>query len=204
MKSTSKPFGFVIRHGWSFHAGSLAQLARICRQLSPHVLCDDLGYWSDEPSIPERAREISWIAVGHSYGFATLLEERSGAWHAVIGISPFLAFPHAGLAEMQSAMEREPRATVRAFRRRCASRRPQPLPPDNSVGHRRMLAALERLATLHLDPPKQASLYLHGAHDEILAPLPGALLHPEAGHLLGIDEAPWCGLAIASFLENLF
>ena len=198
-----REFGFVIRHGWSFQAASLDQLARACRRISPHVLLDDLGYWSEAPAIPERRPEIAWIAVGHSYGFATLLEDRSVAWHAVVGLSAFLTFPPAGLAEMRRAMEREPRATVCAFRRRCDCRWPEPLPPDHPVGHRRMLAALERLSTLRLDPPKQPTLYLHGARDEIIAPPPGALLHPEAGHHLGIDEAEWCGLAIASFLESL-
>lgn len=203
MTGTLKSIGFVIRHGWSFQAASLNPLARICRRLSPHVLLDDLGYWSDEPSIPERAPGIAWIAIGHSFGFATLLEDRSVAWHAMIGIGAFLTFPRAGLTEMRRAMEREPRATVRAFRRRCACRRPEPLPPDHPIGHRRMLAALERLGALRLDPPRQPTLYLHGARDEILGPPPGALLHPEAGHDLGIDEAAWCGLAIASFLESL-
>ena len=129
-----KPLGFVLRHGWSFCAQDLHPLAQHLGKISAHILIDDLGYWSDTPQIPERSLEINWIAVGHSYGFASLLREVDTPWVGAVGIGAFIRFPQAGLPEMQQAFARAPLRTIQAFRRRCGLIRPAPLPIPSSEG----------------------------------------------------------------------
>jgi len=194
--------GFVLRHGWSFQAASLDRLARALLNISPHVLTDDLGYWSDAPSLPKRTPTIAWIAVGHSYGFASLLQTDPTPWHAAIGIGAFLTFPHHGLAALQQAMQQEPQRAIRAFRRQCRLTQSLEIPEYHVVGNERLLDTLHALQHLHIDMLPAHTLFLHGAQDRIVTAPQHAVIHPDAGHNLGIDEVDWCIAAIERFIET--
>jgi hypothetical protein len=198
-----KPLGFVLRHGWSFQADALRNLADCLHPLSEHILLDDLGYWSDAPTIHERDPRIAWIAIGHSYGFASLMQDPENMWHASIGIGSFTHFPQAGLSEMRVAMQRDPLAAVRAFRRRSACLPKDRLPELHAAGTTRMQDDLAALETLRFDLPDLPLLFLHGARDRIVAAPSEAVVHAQAGHELGLSEAAWCRTEIAAFLESM-
>lgn len=195
-------FGFALQHGWSFQATSLAALSTALTHITPHVIVDDLGYWTDEPLLPQRDPGIAWIAVGHSFGFAGLVGEAATPWHAAIGISAFTTFPQDGLAAMSAATRHEPMRAVRAFRRRCELVQSMPVPPLHATGHQRLLAGLETLRTLDLARPACPTLFLHGDHDRIV-PIPEeSIVCAGARHGLGIDEVEWCVFHIQSFVTK--
>ncbi len=199
-----KQLGIVLRHGWSFDRTALAPLAQALATLTPHVIVDDLGYWDAQPHIPARDPALAWIGIGHSYGFASLLQEPQPTWTGLIGIGAFLRFPNPGLPALRDATARDPQRAIRAFRRECGVAQATTLPIAHPNGQRRLLATLDALAQLDLPPPPGPTLFLHGRHDRIVTEaLTPHCLHADKGHSLGLEAFEWCLAQIVPFVRSL-
>ena len=210
--------GFAFCHGWSFDAQALTPLRQALRQRLPDAAqaSFDLGFHR-APQAPELAREIKWIALGHSYGFAWLLQQ-SHPWHAAISINGFTRFcrrpgqpegtPVRLLHAMQAQLERDAEGTVRDFQARCGMPSTSPMDLD----HAALQEHLGRLRDLDLALPDCPTLVLATRDDVIVPP---ALTHAcfahadctlqEFGgdHMQLLREPETAADAIAAFTRNL-
>lgn len=145
-----RPLGFALCHGWGLDAACLQPLARALLAAFPagSIRCEwfDLGF-GGEPLHPKLDQDRFWIAVGHSYGFAWLMQQAAEAnshasedatvknetllpaWGAAVAINGFTRFcrqpgrpegtPMRLLDAMLARLAQDPVATVEDFRQRC-------------------------------------------------------------------------------------
>lgn len=150
--AAAQPLGFALCHGWGLDAASMQPLATALLHAFPadSVQCVlfDLGFGGN-PQRPHLDPDRAWIAVGHSYGLAWLLQQAASfqdatdaptvagnkaslvPWRAAVSINGFTRFcrqagqapgtPVRLLDAMLARLERDPVATVQDFRARCGS-----------------------------------------------------------------------------------
>lgn len=209
--------GFALCHGWSFDAQVMARLEKALKQRFPEACFSvfDLGF-SGAEQLPALPSSTEWIAIGHSYGFAYLMNQ-SVPWKAAVSLNGFTRFcrrpgkPEGTSARIVDAMLKRvadaPRETVAEFRRRCG---------DANIVHdhfdrEKLLAHLTLLRDLDIAPPSCPILALASADDVIvpielsracfahdncrLHEIPGDHMHPLASPEAHID-------LIADFAEN--
>lgn len=206
--------GFALCHGWAFDRAALLPLASALRERFPYapLACFDLGF-TGSPQSPGLAADTAWVAVGHSYGFAYLMQQPV-AWHAAVSINGFTRFcrragqregtPVRLLDAMCARLQNEPHAVVGEFRARCgeAGAIAQDLQPALLLEH------LMRLRDLELALPDCRLLALATQDDAIVAPLlsnacferPGVRLQMLAGTHVSLLREP----AIAARLIDDF
>lgn len=210
--------GFAFCHGWSFDAQALAPLRQALLQRLPDAVCAsfDLGFHG-APQVPHLSREIQWIALGHSYGFAWLLQQPQ-PWHAAVSLNGFTRFcrrpghpqgtPVRLLQAMQAQLARDATGTVGDFQARCGMPSTAPRGLDQAT----LLEHLERLRELDIVLPDCPTLALATTDDVIVPPAltqacfvqAGCTLREFAGDHMQLLRAPAITAdAIAAFTRNL-
>lgn len=210
--------GFAFCHGWSFDAQALAPLQQALLQRLPDAACAsfDLGFHGT-PQVPQLSQEIQWIALGHSYGFAWLLQQPQ-PWHAAISLNGFTRFcrrpghpegtPLRLLQAMQAQLARDAHGTVRDFHARCG----MPLAPLVDLDQALLQEHLGRLRDLELALPDCPILALATSDDAIVPPAltqacfaqSGCTLQEFSGdHMQLLRDPAMAADAIAAFPRNL-
>lgn len=203
----------IFCHGWACTAAMFRPLlAALPREFPLHVM--DLGYFG-EPHELTLASETPVVLLGHSFGFAHLLEEaqrRDWRITAASAISGFLRFPApAGeIRALRRNLVRDGIQTVKDFHLRCG------LPPQEQqlymqLEPARLKVDLDRIAACDARLPDIPVLALHGAGDGIVPAARAGfseygltpVVHNDSPHALGIVEAQWCARTIAAFLATL-
>ncbi|WP_164932058.1 alpha/beta hydrolase [Janthinobacterium sp. 17J80-10] len=209
--------GFAFCHGWSFDAQAIAPLRQALLQRLPDAACAsfDLGFHG-APQAPQLAQGIQWIALGHSYGFAWLLQQPQ-SWHAAISLNGFTRFcRHPGhpegtpvrlLQAMQAHLERDAQGTVRDFQAHCG----MPSAPPAVLDQALLQEHLGRLRDLNLALPDCPILALATRADAIVPPAlthacfagAGTLQEFGGDHMQLLREPATAADAIAAFIRNL-
>lgn len=203
----------VFVHGWGFHAGVWERTAPRLAHYDPVFL--DLGFVRNGPRavgyFPENA-----VYVGHSFGVLWLLKHgprRMRALVSVAGFDCFHAFADAhAIAAMQSGMERNPEAQLKAFWRSCGT---GVFADPEATDIATLKAGLdwlarwdERDAHRALDCPVLAL----ASEDDVVVPYQASReMWADAdlrtcrtgGHGLPLTEPEWCAEQIESFLRAL-
>lgn len=211
--------GFALCHGWSFDAPALALLQAALARRFPEAACAvfDLGF-TGAARTPVLAPEREWIALGHSYGFAYLMQQPV-AWRAAVSINGFTRFcrrqgrpegtPVRLLDAMIERLAQDPRATVGDFYQRCGAAREVPGGFD-LPGLRHHLG---QLCELDLALPPCPTLAL-ATLDDAIVPLalaracfgaPGVtLLELPGDHTRLLREPAPCIEAVSDLIEKLY
>lgn len=172
------PIGFALCHGWAFEADALAPLHDALRSVIGARFADaacvslDLGFGGNA-RMPELDDDRRWIAIGHSYGFAYLMQQPV-AWQAAVAINGFTRFcrqpgraegtPRRLLDAMVARLATDPHATVQDFYQRCGACSAPPLQLDQAA----LTEHLIRLRDLDLTPPNCPTLALATSDDAIV------------------------------------
>lgn len=209
--------GFAFCHGWSFDAQMLTAFQASLAQHFPHApqACFDLGFRHAAQS-PRLAPEVRWIAIGHSYGFAWLLQQ-SQPWQAAISINGFTRFcrrpgqPHGTPTRLVDAMlarlAEDAPAVVKEFQARCGMSAPRPADYDQPM----LLHHLIGLRDLDLSLPACPVLALATGDDPIVSPALARACFGQAGstlqelpgdHTYLLREPAAAAAAIAEFAEK--
>ncbi len=214
--------GFALCHGWSFDARCLYTIAAsLCARFPQAAIATfDLGFTGrlQAPALHALAQDdTQWIALGHSYGFAYLMQQPI-PWHGAISVNGFTRFcRHPGKPEgtllrlldaMLARLEAEPLATIEDFRQRCGSKQAISQPFDLPL----LDMHLKQLRGLDLPLPSCPVLSLSTSSDLIVPP---ALTHAcfgetahttreyEGSHVQLLQEPQACMAAIAEFAEAI-
>ncbi len=227
--------GLVFLHGWGYGPQTWDSLVAALRPAPVIVL--DAGYFGppDLPSsLPERLKDIlpanpdGWLGVGHSLGFARLLQ-MDVSWRGLVGIGGFLRFCQKSgqstgtstdmLDAMLARLDTAPQDVLARFHKRCGHR-VTPLPLPSAASLERLRADLELLRDLDLSPdlarPRRPvpTLLLHAQDDRIVptalaeeaqALLPGSRLTllTTGGHALPMTRPHDCQRLVREFLHDL-
>ncbi len=211
--------GLAFLHGWGF--GASDWLDWVAAFPDRPVALLDAGYFSPErlalPKNPD-----GWIGIGHSLGFAKLLD-MDVPWRGLVGLGAFLRFcalpgqdcgtPPETLDAMLSRLDTDPADVLARFLRRCGLKGHTPAAPTTD-GLERLRRDLSVLRSLGLCAPRKAPpvLLLHAADDRI-APLalareaqeslPGARLHvyDTGGHALPFTRTGDCLDLVREFID---
>lgn len=179
-----KPIAFALCHGWGFDAQSLARLEQLLRSQFPSapVVAFDLGFTGRQEQ-PALAADRHWIAVGHSYGFAYLMQQPV-AWNAAIALNGFTRFckqdgrlegtPVRTVDAMLANLLRSPHAVLARFYQRCRAPWPVPEQLDAAALH----AHLTLLRDLDSEPPACRILSLITSGDDVVPPALGRACFP--------------------------
>ena len=210
--------GFALCHGWSFDASALASLQAALENHFPQAAWAlfDLGF-TGQAHTPPLEPDRQWIALGHSYGFAWLMQQPV-PWQAAVSINGFTRFcrrpghpegtPVRLLDAMRERLAREPRATVQEFYRRCGALEAAPTHLDPLQLHDH----LTRLRDLDQTPPLCPTLAF-ATQDDTIVPLAlsracfertGCAFYEVPGdHMHLLREPVPCVDAVVRLLENL-
>lgn len=172
--------GFAFCHGWSFDAQSLAPLREELARHFPHAAqaSFDLGF-TCAPHMPALATGVTWIAVGHSYGFAWLMEQPQ-TWRAAVAINGFTRFcrlpgrtegaPARRIDTMLAKLPQDAHAVVEEFQAHCRATAPVNTQLDQGA----LATHLIRLRELDLALPDVPMLALAATDDIVVS---RALVH---------------------------
>ena len=211
--------GFALCHGWSFDAPALASLqAALARRFPGAAFAVfDLGF-TGAAHTPVLASGCDWIALGHSYGFAYLMQQPV-AWKAAVSINGFTRFcrrpgcpegtPVRLLNAMIERLGQDPQATVADFYQRCGAAQEVPEALDlPGLRHH-----LSQLRELDLALPTCPTLAL-ATLDDAIVPLalaracfdvPNVTLRELAGdHARLLREPADCALAVSDLIGKLY
>lgn len=210
--------GFAYCHGWSFDAQALAPLQQELAQRFPHAAhaSFDLGF-TCAPQAPTLAPEVAWIALGHSYGFAWLMQQPQ-TWQAAIALNGFTRFcRHPGRAQgapvrrvdaMLANLSQDAHAVVEEFQAHCgtAAAGKMELNPEALAAH------LQKLRNLDLALPDCPLLALSTNDDIVVPPALTRACFNHAGctlrefpgdHLRLLQEPGATARLIAEFIETI-
>ncbi|MBI1889684.1 MAG: hypothetical protein HYS18_03480 [Burkholderiales bacterium] len=169
--------GFALCHGWGFDTRSMAPLHQAFQQRFPaaEFALFDLGF-TGSAQAPMLASGIDWIAVGHSWGFAYLLQQTVVPWKAAIAINGFTRFcrrpgqpegtPQRVVDAMLARLRQDPRALLQEFRLRCGDKTGIPETLDSERLHDHLV----RLRDTSIDLPSCPVLALATQEDLIVSP----------------------------------
>lgn len=210
--------GFALCHGWGFDAQALAPLQQALQRQFPDAAFAvfDLGF-TGSSHIPRLDPGTDWIAVGHSWGFAWLVQQPV-PWKAAVAINGFTRYGQRAGKEggvtrrvvnaMLAQLPAEPRAVVEEFRRHCGA---QAATPD-SLDRATLQEHLERLRELEIGLPDFPILAL-ATLDDTVVPItlaracftrPDIVLREYAGdHMRLLHEPHIIASTIAEFAETL-
>lgn len=210
--------GFAFCHGWSFDAQSLTPLREELRRRFPHAAqaSFDLGF-TCAPQTPTLPSDITWIAIGHSYGFAWLMQQPQ-TWRAAVAINGFTRFcRHPGRPEgapvrridaMLAKLPQDTHAVVTEFQSHCGAAAANDMPLDQEV----LADHLRRLRDLDFSLPDCPILALATGEDIVVPPAlahasfahAGCTLREFPGDHLGLLREPAAAAqAIAEFIETI-
>jgi pimeloyl-[acyl-carrier protein] methyl ester esterase len=221
--------GLVFLHGWGYGPETWDAWATAFGAAPVAML--DAGYLGQRRmELPENPD--GWVGVGHSLGFARLLE-MDMPWRGLVGLGGFLRFcqkpgkttdkmagtPTDVLNAMLSRLDEEPGDVLTRFHRRCGHKGLSQglLQVDGPAeGLARLHADLELLRDLDLQPakPPVPTLLLHAQDDRIVPPdlareaqamLPGSRLTllDSGGHALPMTRTQDCLRLVREFLHDL-
>lgn len=210
--------GFALCHGWAFDAHDMQPLQAALQARMPQAAFAsfDLGFYGAAQA-PTLAAEVQWIALGHSWGFAWLLQQPQ-AWRAAISVNGFTRFcrrpgrpegtPPRLLDAMLARLEHETAATVADFRLRCGMPATATSDPDAALLNEHLL----RLRDLDIALPAIPLLALGTDADAIVPSAltaacfarEGCTLQKFSGDHTHLLRAPELAAAtIAQFVEAL-
>jgi pimeloyl-[acyl-carrier protein] methyl ester esterase len=216
--------GFALCHGWSFDAHTMGAFAACLREHFPEcaIASFDLGF-TGTAHVPQldATPETKWIALGHSYGFAYLMQ-LPVPWRGAISVNGFTRFcrrpghpegmPLRLLDAMIARLESDPRATVEEFQQRCGvAQSSQPYQPALQQPDTPLLVThLTQLRDLDLCMPACPVLSL-STHDDLIVPpsltracfekVGGMMQEYEGSHLQLLHGPQQCMPAVTSFVE---
>lgn len=170
--------GLVFLHGWGY--GPFVWEAWTAASADRPVVLLDAGYFGPQQlEIPDNPD--GWVGIGHSQGFARLLEMNL-PWRGLVGLCGFLRFcrlpgqpdrPGGTSPELLDAMlarlDQDPADVLRRFTRRCGQQADCPEPPQGE-GLQRLREGLLYLRGLDLPTPERATptLLVHARDDRIV------------------------------------
>ncbi len=218
--------GLVFLHGWGYGPETWDGLATAFGEVPVAVL--DAGYFGPpRMDVPENPG--GWVGVGHSLGFARLLQ-MDIPWRGLVGIGGFLRFcrkpgqntgtPTDLLDAMIARLDAAPEDVLARFRKRCGHRGSTPGLPG-ADGLARLRADLEHLRDLdfcdmgHCPRKRPApTLFIQAQDDRIVPPdlareaqahVPDSRLAllDTGGHALPMTRATDCQRLIQEFLHDL-
>ncbi|MBU1041781.1 MAG: alpha/beta hydrolase [Proteobacteria bacterium] len=217
--------GLVLLHGWGYGPETWDGLANAFGNAPVVIL--DAGYFSPSKlTIPDNPD--GWLGVGHSLGFARLLQ-MDIPWRGLVGIGGFLRFcqkpgkttgtPPAMLDAMLARLNSAPEEVLARFHKRC-DHRVSPLPTPGAEGLALLRADLSHLRDLDQPAPARPmpTLFIQAQDDRIVPPdlpreaqslfsaaLAGSRLIEldTGGHALPMTRAQDCQRLIQEFLHDL-
>lgn len=213
--------GFALCHGWGFDASAMQPLQTALQARLPHATFAafasfDLGFYgaAQMPALPDN---VQWIALGHSWGFAWLLQQPT-TWRAAISVNGFTRFcrspgrpegtPSRLVDAMLARLQQDAAATVADFRQRCGMPAVATGDLDAALLHEHLL----RLRDLDIALPAIPLLALSTGDDAIVPPAlaaacfagEGCTLREFSGdHTRLLREPESAAAAIAEFVEAL-
>jgi pimeloyl-[acyl-carrier protein] methyl ester esterase len=217
--SGAAPF-LIFVHGWGLDQSVWTPLRGALSEIDSGAV--DLGFFG-APSNPPCPAGRPLVAVGHSLGTLWLLCRDHSDWAAFVAINGFPRFTMTPdyrpaidrrvLDRMIARFDIMPEAVIEEFRLRSGARIDVPGTPD-LIRLREHLLALrdwdgrDRLKTLDIPV-----LALAGGRDPIVPPAMSEhafadatrlelAWRPDGGHMLPIDDAPWCADQIRGFLSD--
>jgi pimeloyl-[acyl-carrier protein] methyl ester esterase len=217
----------IFCHGWGFEPQSMHALAHHLHAHLPQARSwfVDLGF-SGRPALPNwgKVKLNPCVAIGHSYGFAYLLQQ-AVPWHAMVAINGFTHFcrvpgkkhglTQALLDSTHARLALDPDATVCDFYARCGSDAAMRPAPGRLLG-KNLAAALLRMRDMVVTLPNCPWLAIAGDQDKIIPPALSEesfasstngwdkqLIWAQADHLLPVKSPALCAEAIAYFLRQL-
>lgn len=211
------PLSLLFCHGWGFDAFVWDPLAALLPDFAQAR--DDAGYFG-APAAPEPLGP--YIAVTHSFGTMRLLAASPPGIAGMVAINGFDRFtaapdfpgtPARVVDRMISAAAQVPETVLADFHARIGSAVPEGTPDAERLetdllalrdGDLRALAGQVRLPILSLQAARDPLLPM-GLRETVFAAVPGVMrrTHPDAGHLLPLQEPEWCAGAIRSFAATL-
>jgi len=213
--------GLVFLHGWGYGTETWDEWIGGFGEAPVVVL--NVGYFGtrrmDLPTNPD-----GWIGVGHSLGFARLLE-MDVPWRGLVGLSGLLRFcqkpgkttgtPPQVVDAMIHRFDEKPEDVLSRFHRRCG-RAEACVGMPMAGGLARLRADLEHLRDLDLIPDKGPvpTLLMHAEDDHIVPPdlareaqslLPGSRLEllNSGGHALPMTRTQDCLRLLQGFVTEL-
>lgn len=216
--------GFALCHGWAFNSSALQPLANHLRQHFPHaaIALWDLGF-TGRPHRPLLDPCYQWIAIGHSYGFAYLIQQNMD-WHAAISINGFTRFcQHPGychglppriLDSMVSHLCTDMPTTLSAFYARCGLTPEQAIEhyQENDFDRKNLIHHLKCMRDLNIPLPTYPLLALCSNHDKVVLPAlahenfgstPNILRHLAGDHALPLKLRDICVYEIIQFVQSI-
>jgi SAM-dependent methyltransferase len=221
-----KSVGLVVCHGWGYGADDMKPLVKALQVHWPaaQILEISLGY-DDTPQTSETAlvatlrqhRDTSWLAVGHSWGFAWLLQQDVD-WAAAVSLNGFARFcrkngaasgtPARLLEGMSDRLASAPEATLAEFWSRVGQASKHRRHHQADRLREDLLAMRDTDVTL----PDCPILALASRNDVIVAPALSEACFPahlaqlrwfESDHALPLHAPQECARAIRDFVSRL-
>lgn len=213
--------GLIFLHGWGYGPGTWDGVANAFGPAP--VVCLDAGYFGP-PALELPDNTDGWLGVGHSLGFARLLQWDI-PWRGLLGVGGFLRFcqkhgkdsgtPADMLDAMIARLDTSPQDVLARFHKRCGHRL-SPLPDMTTEGMKRLRADLLSLRDVDLpSPQRDVPIRLLSAKDDRIVPLDlareaQALLTgsrltelDNGGHALPMTRPADCQRLIQEFLRDL-
>ena len=203
---------FVLVHGWGFHAGIWAEMAK--RLSGAEITPIDLGFVGGGPASATDWPEDA-VAVGHSLGVLWLLKQ-GRSFKGLISIQGFDRFcphvPPSRVAALKRGLARDPGGTMQAFWRSCGA--PDFAPPE-ALDIPRLDEGLDWLMHWEAEAAKQTLqcpvLALAARDDAIVPPAMTEAIwqerrivwSPDGGHVLPLRHPDWCARHVLEFAHSL-
>jgi len=211
------PLSLLFCHGWGFDAQAWDPLAALLPEFAQ--VRDDVGYFG-HPAAP--APDAPCLAITHSLGTMRLLAAPPPGLAGLVAISGFDRFtaaddfpgtPRRVVDRMVSAVAQEPETVLADFHALLGSAVPAGTPNAARLqaglvtlrdGDMREAAGRIGVPILSLQAEGDPLLPV-GLRETVFAAVPGVMrrTHPDAGHLLAIQQPTWCAQAIRDFASTL-
>lgn len=158
-------------HGWGFDASFFKPLCHALPEYDHLII--DWGYFGQK-HLPKPCVDQPLIGIGHSLGFAKLLE-LNFPFVRFISLGGFTRFcqtnefkegmPHRVLQRMQTKFQQKPQQVLADFRVSCGYT--HPILPVESINEHLLQTDLDKLMTVTLPLPSIPCLAIAGLADQI-------------------------------------